>query len=143
MISKEKPIDFKPKFHVVSCFVEHDGKILLLHRQDHKPQGGTWAVPAGKVENNESISGCIVREVREEIGIIVPEEKLTFFESLYVKYSDYDFIYHIFHLLLETPVQIDLNTSEHKNFQWLTPRAALKLDLIQDEDFCIKSFYNI
>ena len=39
MISTAEIENFNKKFDVVSVFVEHDGKILLLHRQDHKPQG--------------------------------------------------------------------------------------------------------
>ncbi|MEI6774245.1 MAG: hypothetical protein WCL18_05665 [bacterium] len=42
MIFKDKPENFAPKFEVVSCFVEYDNKILLLCRQDHKPEPNTW-----------------------------------------------------------------------------------------------------
>ena len=44
MILKDKPEDFKEKFEVVSCFIEHGSEILLLHRQDSKPQGNTHGV---------------------------------------------------------------------------------------------------
>jgi ADP-ribose pyrophosphatase YjhB (NUDIX family) len=50
MISKNKPENFTPKFEVVSCFVEYKNEILLLLRQDHKPQGNTYGVPAGKID---------------------------------------------------------------------------------------------
>ena len=56
MIFIDKPNDFNPKFKVASSFIEHKGKILLLHRQNHKPQGNTWGVPAGKVDNGENMS---------------------------------------------------------------------------------------
>ena len=55
MIFKERPPNFSSEFDVASCFVEHDGEILLLHRQDHKPEGNTWGVPAGKVDEGEEI----------------------------------------------------------------------------------------
>ncbi len=42
MISKDKLENFTPKFEVVSCFVEYKNEILLLLRQDHKPQHNTW-----------------------------------------------------------------------------------------------------
>ena len=50
MLYKEKPENFTPKFEVVSCFVEYNNKILLLLRQDHKPEPNTYGVPAGKVD---------------------------------------------------------------------------------------------
>ncbi len=50
MISRNKPENFTPKFEVVSCFVEYNDEILLLLRQDHKPEGNTYGVPAGKID---------------------------------------------------------------------------------------------
>lgn len=67
----EKPEVFNPKFEVVSCFVRCDDRILLLHRQDHKPEGNSWGVPAGKVDQDESIHDAMVRELQEEIGLAV------------------------------------------------------------------------
>jgi len=42
MSIKDTPENFTPKFEVVSCFVEYKQEILLLQRQDYKPQGNTW-----------------------------------------------------------------------------------------------------
>jgi len=50
MISKHIPENFNPKFEVVSCFVEYEDEILLLRRQDHKPEPNTYGVPAGKID---------------------------------------------------------------------------------------------
>ena len=71
MIYKTKPDNFSPRFEIVSCFVESDGKILLLHRQYHKPQGNTWGVPAGKVDKDEDIFQAIAREIAEEAGLLL------------------------------------------------------------------------
>ena len=143
MISKEKPQDFKKKFDVVSCFIEHDSKILLLHRLDSKPQGNTWGVPAGKVDAGENLSAAIQREIREEIGLLVSASDLKFFDSFYVRYPDFDFTYHIFYLPLGAKPELLINPKEHKDYAWKTPFEALKLDLIPDEDACIKAFYKI
>ncbi|MDR3558310.1 MAG: NUDIX domain-containing protein [Candidatus Pacebacteria bacterium] len=79
MISRDKPEKFKEKFEVVSCFIEHDSKILLLHRQDHKPQGNTWGVPAGKVDKGETLTNAILREIKEEIELTIKPHELVFF----------------------------------------------------------------
>ncbi len=143
MISAEKPIDFKKKFDVVSCFVEHDSKILLLHRLDSKPQGNTWGVPAGKVDPGEDMRRAIQREVSEEAGLSIPAEQFTYFSFFYVRYPEYDFTYHIFQASLPENEVPRINPKEHKDHAWKTPAEALLLDLIPDEDFCIKAFYKI
>ncbi|MEI7919234.1 MAG: NUDIX hydrolase [bacterium] len=139
MIHKNKPENFSPKFEVVSCFVEHNDEILLLLRQDHKPEPNTYGVPAGKVDEGETPIQAIEREVREETGIKLTDP--THFEKLYVKYPDYDFTYHIFHKRFDQEPTITINPNEHKGHKRIHPKKALELDLIEDEDACIKLFY--
>lgn len=143
MISRTELDNFKKKFDVVSVFIECDHEILLLHRQDHKPQGNTWAMVAGKVDEGEDLAVALTREVEEEIGVKIISEDLKYFEGYYVRYPNYDYIYHVFHLLMREKPVLDLNLNEHKDHIWITPKEALRLDLIQDEDTCIKWFYKI
>jgi 8-oxo-dGTP pyrophosphatase MutT (NUDIX family) len=143
MISRTQIENFNKKFDVVSAFIDHGPQTLLLLRQDHKPQGNTWAMVAGKVDEGESLEQALAREVAEEIDLHVKPEEFKFHESYFVRYPGYDYLYHVFHLsLLARPV-IRLNKEEHKELQWVEPREALKLKLIQYEDVCIKSFYNL
>ena len=144
MISKTKIENFKKKFDVVSVFIEHNGKILLLHRQDHKPQGNTWAMLAGKVdEDDRNLLDALIREIKEEIGLTIKQEDCKYFEGYYSRYPEFDYVYHVYHLPLKEKPIIDLNLEEHKDHRWVTPEEALKLNLIPDEDVCIKWFYNI
>ena len=47
-------------------FMENEsGKILLIKRKDN----GNWGIPAGAMEEGESIEACIKREVLEETGL--------------------------------------------------------------------------
>ena len=143
MIYKERPQNFDSKFDVASCFVEYNGKILLLHRQDCKPEGNTWCVPGGKVDDGENILETIAREIQEEIGFILPSSQLSYFEKVYVKYPDYNFVYNIYHTKLDEKQKIIINNKEHKDFKWISPKNALDMSLIQDLDACIKLFYKL
>lgn len=143
MLYFEKPDQFTPKFDVVSCFVEHNGKILLLHRAAHKPQGGTWCVPAGKVDEGEDLHTAMLRELREETGIIPPDGKLDYFRETFVRYKEYDYPYHMYVLKLTQEPSVTIDTSDHVAYQWVTPEEALKVHLIEDEDVCIKLFYDL
>jgi len=141
MIYLEKPSEFTAKFEVVSCFLEREGKILLLLRQDHKPQGNTLGVPAGKVENGEDPTVAILRELKEETGHKIGQNDLNHSHKLFVKYSDYDFVYHIYHCDLVENINIVIDSKSHKDFAWVVPKEALNMSLIQDLDKSIELFY--
>jgi 8-oxo-dGTP pyrophosphatase MutT (NUDIX family) len=98
---------------------------------------------AGKVQPGEELADAMVREIAEEVGLKVSASELKYFGAYYVRYPKYDYIYHIFSLSLQDRPAILLNQSEHKEYRWLKPVDALKLNLIQDEDSCVKWFYKI
>ena len=50
---------------VVGCVPEHDGRILLCKRAI-EPRRGYWTVPAGFMENNETLQQAAARESQEE-----------------------------------------------------------------------------
>ncbi len=58
--------------HVAVAVVEDDkGRVLIQQRAGDAHQGGLWEFPGGKLENGETVSQALVRELREETGIRV------------------------------------------------------------------------
>src|SRR6202521_5804590 len=55
---------------VVGCVPEYDGKIVLCRRAI-EPRHGYWTVPAGFMENGETLQQAAARESREEALIDV------------------------------------------------------------------------
>lgn len=51
--------------------VFRDGKILLVHEKN-----GTWALPGGWCDVDESVASNTVKEVREETGLVVTPSRL-------------------------------------------------------------------
>lgn len=143
MIHKEPPENFLPRFEVVSCFIEVDGEILFLRRREDKSEGNKWGVPAGKIDQGEDELKAIAREVWEETGLTLPHEQIAYFNKVYVRYPDYDFVYHMFHTRLDDQPDVAISKAEHQAFCWATPQDSLAMDLVLDEDACIKLFYRI
>jgi 8-oxo-dGTP pyrophosphatase MutT (NUDIX family) len=143
MILDPAPKDFSPKMEVSACFIEYGTQFLLLLRQDHKPQGNTWNIPAGKHEPRESSVDAVVREVEEETGIILHPEVLEFFRSVNVRYPTFDFIYHMFRERFYRRPEVRIDLDDSKESRWVTPEQSLRLPLIPDEDACIRMFYRI
>lgn len=141
MLYEREPAGFNPKFEVSSCFCEVNGEILLLKRQGEKTQAGKWGMPGGKLNAGETSLEAVIRETKEETGIDLTKSKIDFFKKVFVRYSDADFIYNMFHARLNRKYDIYLSDSEHEEYLWVTPSKSLDMDLVEDMDSCIKMFY--
>ena len=66
--------------------VLRDNRVLIGWRDSALPLGGCWEFPGGKVKLNEAPRRAVVRELKEELGLIVKEsdaEPLIEFEWFY------------------------------------------------------------
>lgn len=72
---------------VAACaLIDADGRVLIAQRPAGKAMAGLWEFPGGKVEAGERPEQSLIRELREELGIVVKEEclaPLTFASHLY------------------------------------------------------------
>ncbi len=144
MMFKEAPADFKNDAKdIVGCYLEHDGRFLLLHRHHHKSNGGKWGLPAGKMDDGESRIEAVKRELYEETDVDISEDQLAYFDSRFVRMEPYDFVWHMFSTKVEEKPEIRLSPTEHQDFIWVTPAEALEMDLIHDLPESIQLFYRL
>ena len=54
---------------VTAAIIERDGLFLISRRRKNDTLGGLWEFPGGRVERNETPDACMVRELREELGV--------------------------------------------------------------------------
>ena len=79
---------------VAACaLVDADGRVLIAQRPAGKPMAGLWEFPGGKVEAGERPEETLIRELREELGIVVNEACLAPLTFASHRYPD-------FHLLM-------------------------------------------
>jgi 8-oxo-dGTP diphosphatase len=61
-----------PVLLVVACaLVDADGRVLIAERPAGKSLAGLWEFPGGKLQQGEGPETCLVRELREELGVAV------------------------------------------------------------------------
>lgn len=79
---------------VVACaLIDADGRVLVAQRPEGKQLAGLWEFPGGKLEPGERPEAALIRELSEELGIVVREPCLA--PLTFASYA-----YEAFHLLM-------------------------------------------
>jgi 8-oxo-dGTP diphosphatase len=64
--------------HVVTCFLEHNGKIMILRRSERVgTYRGKWAGVSGYIEEGNTASQQAWTEIKEEVGLDVEDLELV------------------------------------------------------------------
>ncbi len=77
----------------VGIISNSNNQILIAERQGSKMGAGLWEFPGGKIEHNETAIEALIRELKEEIGIVPID---------YHEFISYQFDYSTHSVLLET-----------------------------------------
>lgn len=62
---------------VAAALVDADGRVLVSQRPEGKSLAGLWEFPGGKLEPGERPETALIRELAEELGIVVTEACLA------------------------------------------------------------------
>jgi 8-oxo-dGTP diphosphatase len=72
----EREFPLAPLVGVGAVVVDERGRVLLIKR-GAEPGKGRWSLPGGLVELGEPLREAVVREVKEETGLIVQAEAVV------------------------------------------------------------------
>ncbi|CAM3284856.1 8-oxo-dGTP diphosphatase MutT [Asticcacaulis taihuensis] len=103
---------------VAAALVDSDGRVLIAQRPEGKQLAGLWEFPGGKVEPGETPETALIRELEEELGIVVKQACLAPF--VFASHT-----YETFHLLM--PLYLirrwegEPESKEHKALKWVRP----------------------
>ena len=71
---------------VSAALIFRAGKLLITQRHAKSHLGGLWEFPGGKREPGETFEQCLVREIREELGVEISVGEL--FEEISHAYPE-------------------------------------------------------
>ena len=109
---------------VVGCFIENDGKFIILHRIPGDMQGDKWGLPAGGVKEDETEETAMIREIKEETGLNVDKEDLEFLGKWEWIFPIIEVEFFAFKLKLDNKVDVKLRPEEHIEYKWVSPRGC-------------------
>ncbi len=102
--------------HIAIGIVLCRGKALLAQRSANKHQGGKWEFPGGKVEVGETASQTVVRELAEEVGVVLTEDQAVCIGELAYQYPELALQFSLF--VFNVEVQAALGR-EGQLIEWL------------------------
>lgn len=117
-------------FHVaVSIWIkDQNGNILLTQRHPNKPWGLKWECSGGSVLAGESVIEGAQRELREETGIKLPEDKLKHLGKTVMQ--DVHCIMHTFLGYVDSEIDLTLQSEEVVDAKWVDKQ---ELEQMKDE----------
>ena len=107
------------------AIINNERKLLIAKRKPDKPMPNKWEFPGGKLEENESLQECGIREIKEELDIDIKIDEYLGFEDL--KYKEKKFCLHFYtaHKIDETQF---VKLYEHTEYKWVDISELIKYD---------------
>lgn len=85
----------KPHHNIAVGIIWKDDKILITKRKPSGLLGGLWEFPGGKVNENESLENCVMREIKEELEINI--KVVEFIKAINHAYTHFSITMNAFH----------------------------------------------
>lgn len=121
--SRPSTLDPRQIIQVAAGLVFRNGKLLITQRHADAHLGGLWEFPGGKRKPNETFEQCLIRELREELGIEVSVGKML--ESVAHDYPDKTVHLKFFMCRLERGEPQPLGC---RAFKWIGPEELKEHD---------------
>ena len=122
---------------VVTGIIQNKDKFLIVKRKEKESiHGGLWVFPGGKVEENEDIFTALKREIKEEVGLDISNERKQISEYEYER-PDGEITVGVCFLVKTSNDKITLS-DELEDFAWVNKEEFKKYKHIKELDEEIK-----
>ena len=112
---------------VVGAVIEYEGKVLCMQRGVGKYEyvSMKYEFPGGKVEAGETFPQALMRELREEMNLVVNITEKDYLTTVNHSYPDFEITMHCY---LCHPSSPEFTRKEHINHVWALPEEMMNLD---------------
>jgi 8-oxo-dGTP diphosphatase len=118
---------------VVAGLIYRGEQLLIAQRPAGKHGALKWEFPGGKLEENEDPRDCLVREIKEELGIEIHVERIA--DVLFYRYPDRSVLL-LFYVC--RTVNSEVRPIEVADFAWVQPAELLQYDFLAGDSDLIR-----
>lgn len=123
----------KNKLHIVAVtavIINKQGQILIAKRSAREIAfPGRWALPGGKIENNDSVMKTLKDECHEEVGLEIEDRKVYLDDSAFVR-PDNQTVKVFTYLVFTKDLDVKLNKDDFSDFKWVGVDEIEKYDCL-------------
>ncbi len=118
------------------CYIEKDGQYLMLHRtkKEKDINKNKWIGIGGKFEEGETPEECVIREVKEETGLILKSYKLRGL----ITYQFAEFGFEYMYLFTADEFEGTLTDCEEGDLKWVPKSELYNLNLWEGDKIFLK-----
>ena len=120
----------KKPLRAVAGLIQRDGLILIGKRCIDDSYGGLWEFPGGKIEEGETDSQCLEREIQEELGLDSEIGQL-----IHVNQPSPTFQLAVYHARIADG---EPELREHDEFRWVTAAQLYEYKMLPADGPVIK-----
>ena len=123
----------------VTCalIIDDQNRLLAAQRSSTMSLPLKWELPGGKVEKNETLEGCIIREIGEELNI-----KIQVVEQIDSNTHTYPTITIKLIPFICKHISGQVLLKEHANFEWVNNNDLLDLDWAEADIPILRNYLN-
>ena len=118
---------------VVAAAIARDGAYLAARRTRPEWAAGRWEFPGGKVEPGETDAQALVREIREELGVVIAVGARVAGE--WPLHDDLVLHLYVATLIEGEPAPLD----HHDALRWITPAEFDGVDWLPSDVDAVRS----
>ncbi|MBS3152381.1 NUDIX domain-containing protein [Candidatus Woesearchaeota archaeon] len=137
-------MDDKKHIVAVTAFIKNKSgnKFLIVKRNTNEiAYPGKWAFPGGKLEKGETLLKTLKREVLEEVGLEIDENKHYLKDYTFIRPDGHNVVGICFIIIAKSE---DIKLSkDFEDFAWISPDELDSFDCIPGMDEEVKLAFNI
>lgn len=110
---------------VTAAVMVKGGKVLIAQRQAGSHMEFKWEFPGGKLEPDETPEECIVREIKEELDLVI--QVIDIYKVVKFKYEEKDILLLCYHCEVLSGEGLTL---ECNDFRWVGRDELASFDFV-------------